>query len=181
MSIKEVYNQLQPTGIIVPWSRPVWCRYSVPKHRFITWLTVKRRLFTRDRLLNFNVVEDATCVLCKTDIETHDHLFFNCICSSVILKQVMNWLGYKFQTYSLQHLLQKGWNIKGNRLKKRTVLVAIAATVYAVWKLRNDIIWRHKDAAAPIQMVDHIKWSVKNRMIQLCNDNNRHIDWLKAL
>ncbi|XP_057548044.1 uncharacterized protein LOC130826473 [Amaranthus tricolor] len=155
--------------------------YSVPKHRFITWLTVKRRLFTRDRLLNFNVVEDATCVFCKTDTETDDHLFFNCICSSVILKQVMNWLGYNFQTYSLQHLLQKGWNIKGNRLKKRTVLVAIAATVYAVWKLRNDIIWRHKDAAAPIQMVDHIKWSVKNRMIQLCNDNNRHIDWLKAL
>ena len=180
-SIKSVYIQLRPNGISVPWSNPVWCRFSVPKHRFIIWLTMRRRLFTKDRLLKFNLVDDTTCVLCKTDIETHDHLFFNCCYSAVILKQVMQWLGCNFQTRSLQHLLQKGWNIKGNTLKKLTVLVAIAATVYAIWKIRNNIIWRHKDATTATKMIDHIKWIVKNRMLQLCNDNYRHIDWLKAL
>ena len=66
-------------------------------------------------------------------------------------------------------------------MKKLTVVVAIAATVYTIWKLRNNIIWRQKETTATTQMVGHIKWIVKNRILQLCNDNSRHIDWLKAL
>ena len=66
-------------------------------------------------------------------------------------------------------------------MKKLTVVVAIAATVYTIWKLRNDIIWRHKETTAIAQMAGHIKWIIKNRILQLCNDNSRHIDWLKAL
>ena len=165
----------------VNWSRNVWCRYSVPKHRFITWLTMRSRLYTRDRLLNFNLVQDATCVLCSNDIETHDHLFFQCLCSVMILQQITQWMGYDSTSHSLHSILHKCGNIRGNRMKKRALLVAIAATVYGVWKLRNDVIWRKKDTSTTTHIINQIKWSVKNRLIQLCKENDRQIVWLLAL
>ena len=142
---------------------------------------MKNRLQTRDRLLKHNLIVDATCVLCNNDIETHDHLFFYYSCSFVILQQVMQWLGCNFTTKSLQTILYRCGNIKGNKMKKRALLCSIAATVYGVWKLRNDVLWRNTDASNSAYIVSHIRWSVKNRLLQLCDEDDRHYDWLQAL
>ena len=179
--IKGVCRLLMPAENNVNWSRNFWCRYSVPKPRFITWLAMRSRLYTRDRLLNFDLVQDATCVLCSNDIETHDHLFFQCLCSVMILQQITQWMGYDSTSHSLHSILHKCGNIRGNRMKKRALLVAIAATVYGVWKLRNDVIWRKKDTSTTTHIINQIKWSVKNRLIQLCKENDRQIVWLLAL
>lgn len=50
------------------------------------WLVIKNRLPTRDRLSRFNIQTPLTCLLCSRDIETAQHVFFNCPFSQVIIR-----------------------------------------------------------------------------------------------
>lgn len=65
----------------VTWSKLVWERVSLPKHRFILWLVCLQRLKTREQLAHFGMQVDQSCLLCGADIENIQHLFFNCVYS----------------------------------------------------------------------------------------------------
>nr|GFB17133.1 RNA-directed DNA polymerase, eukaryota, reverse transcriptase zinc-binding domain protein [Tanacetum cinerariifolium] len=46
-------------------------------HAFITWLAVKERPKTRDRLAKWFNIQDKSCLLCELSDESHSHLFFS--------------------------------------------------------------------------------------------------------
>lgn len=54
------------------------CNYATPKYSFLTWLATKNRLTTGDRMLNWQVGANPSCVFCNKQIEDRDHLFFEC-------------------------------------------------------------------------------------------------------
>lgn len=43
------------------------------------WIAVLGRLSTKDRLPNWGIINDRSCVLCSGGVETHHHLFFDCV------------------------------------------------------------------------------------------------------
>lgn len=54
-------------------------RMSVPKHRFIVWLVVQRKLQTTCRLAKIGVSPTGACLICgSVDESHHAHLFFKC-------------------------------------------------------------------------------------------------------
>ncbi|XP_062074548.1 uncharacterized protein LOC133778559 [Humulus lupulus] len=53
-------------------------RLGIPKHKFVTWLMLKKRLSTRDRLTRYGIAQDPCCVICGQLEESHRHLFFEC-------------------------------------------------------------------------------------------------------
>ncbi|XP_026420167.1 uncharacterized protein LOC113316162 [Papaver somniferum] len=50
-SVKDTYNSLFLHGDKVNWSTLVWFKIHIPRHSFITWVTLHGRLKTRDKLL----------------------------------------------------------------------------------------------------------------------------------
>lgn len=58
------------------WSRGVWFSMATPKYAFMTWLAMRGRLSTMDRVSKWCQGIDTTCVLCNSDAETRNHLFF---------------------------------------------------------------------------------------------------------
>lgn len=77
-SSKSTWEQVRDHSPTVSWYKAVWFKESVPRSAFITWLVVQKRLPTRDRLRNWGLNVPASCVLCSSGTETHDHLFFGC-------------------------------------------------------------------------------------------------------
>lgn len=65
---------------------------NIPKHRFICWLMVQRRLHTTDFLFKIGVVGIINCLFYGDDVEYHSHLFSNCCFIKLILKMIMEWL-----------------------------------------------------------------------------------------
>lgn len=62
---------------------------TLPKNSFIVWLVGHRKLLTKDILSHWNiVVEDEHCLLCGTERETIDHIFFKCCYSRDMCKLV---------------------------------------------------------------------------------------------
>uniref|UniRef100_A0A803PPY1 Reverse transcriptase zinc-binding domain-containing protein n=1 Tax=Cannabis sativa TaxID=3483 RepID=A0A803PPY1_CANSA len=75
--------------------RAIWCRLNVPKQSFILWQTAHSNLLTRDKLVLFHITTtDLLCVVCGSDIENHQHLFFTCRFSKMVLEAVFAWVGF---------------------------------------------------------------------------------------
>ena len=61
----------------VKWSKFVWERISMPKHRFIAWLVMLEKLRTKDNLKNIGLNVESSCFLCGSKEESIRHLFFD--------------------------------------------------------------------------------------------------------
>ncbi|XP_062116335.1 uncharacterized protein LOC133830374 [Humulus lupulus] len=74
--------------------KAVWCKLSVPKYRFILWQVINQKLLTRDLLHYCHIsVSCLACPVCESKLESHSHLFFDCIFSKRVFQVVAGWLG----------------------------------------------------------------------------------------
>nr|GEX28334.1 pentatricopeptide repeat-containing protein At1g63330-like [Tanacetum cinerariifolium] len=62
----------------VEWKSVIWFNQFIPKHGFILWLSIQKRLLTRDRMEKWNKGGQMLCGLCNTIRDSHEHLFFQC-------------------------------------------------------------------------------------------------------
>ena len=77
-STNETWMLLRGTSVQCLWTRGTWFSMATPKHAFMTWLAMRGRLSTMGRVSRWSQGTDTTYVLCKTDVETLNHLFFEC-------------------------------------------------------------------------------------------------------
>lgn len=143
-SIHDVYKKMIEVHPAVPWHGFVWSRINVPKHRFLWWLMMLDRLNTADRLNNVGVIDDPACLLCGNERETHNHLFFSCPFSKVVIRSCVRWLNLSCQDRSIQGLILMVNNSGGYKFRRQVKSVVICATAYQIWWARNDVLWNSK-------------------------------------
>ncbi|XP_010467312.1 PREDICTED: uncharacterized protein LOC104747378 [Camelina sativa] len=83
-STKDTWNQVRTTAAEVSWYDCVWFSHSISKFSFCTWLAVRNKLSTGDRMAQWSSGDTGVCVLCNNAPGTRDHLFFSCAYSSEI-------------------------------------------------------------------------------------------------
>ncbi|CAL9224853.1 unnamed protein product [Arabidopsis halleri] len=150
-SSKETWEQLRSHSPVVPWCKAMWFKEAVSRYSFITWLAMLGRLPTKDRLRSWGMAVSAECVLCSTGIETHDHLFFNCIYSTAVweafaarlwpsppsdLLSISSWI---LQTRSQPHA-------------QDTVIIKLIlqSACYLIWRERNARIFKNIASASAV-------------------------------
>ncbi|GJY12210.1 RNA-directed DNA polymerase, eukaryota, reverse transcriptase zinc-binding domain protein [Tanacetum coccineum] len=77
-SVKQVYDDLKGSGEEVTWATIVWFSQNIPKHSFIVWMEILNKLTTQDKVKNWRSYDMMACPLCNQDIDSHQHLFFQC-------------------------------------------------------------------------------------------------------
>ena len=82
-STKHTWQYLYGSQSTVPWYTLVWFRGAFPRHSFLLWLAIQKRLPTHDRIHTFTPGPLA-CILCCRGMENHNHLFFNCTYSGYV-------------------------------------------------------------------------------------------------
>ena len=70
------YEYFRPKANKLLWTKVIWNNFTTPKHAFILWLAMKEKLLTKDRLHDPQI--DQICLLCRAEVETTKHLFFQC-------------------------------------------------------------------------------------------------------
>lgn len=124
------------------WACGVWFPQHTPKYAFITWLSMKNRLSTFDRVAKWSQGVDTTFVLYKGDIETRSHLFFECGYSSQIWEYIAKGiLGNSFTKIWDEILLI----IQDERREKLSIFCI--RYVYAVWRERNKVLHGRESVA----------------------------------
>lgn len=137
-----MYDKLVGEKDNVYWDKFIWNKLAVPKYRVINWLAMHRRLKTADILAQLGLISNANCNFYCNHIESHAHLFFQCVIVRQILAYVYDWLGVKSTQFQLHRiLLFMNRRSKRTKVQKQVVAVGITATVYLVWWARNEVIW----------------------------------------
>uniref|UniRef100_A0A803QPF3 Reverse transcriptase zinc-binding domain-containing protein n=1 Tax=Cannabis sativa TaxID=3483 RepID=A0A803QPF3_CANSA len=126
-SIHQVYKMLNVDQNRVSWHREVCNRYNMPKHSFIMWLAVQKRLQTRSRLLKFNVCQEGSCLLCDIELVTINHLFFECYFSNRCLQEIKTWLNWQIADRPLAAMIRWTSRVKTSKFRRNVYAAVVAA------------------------------------------------------
>ncbi|XP_074314368.1 uncharacterized protein LOC141649581 [Silene latifolia] len=179
-SVSIGYKWLKPDGEKVPWYQWVLNRWIIPKHAFLCWPVAHQRLLTQDRLFRMKIITSNRCLLCGTQEENHNHLFFECYYSKQCIQCISGWCNIKLpDTKCIQWMIN--WR-QPSACKKMVTAVILACLMYQIWQMRNTsrvhgFIWR------PTVLVDRVKHEVKIRL-RHCDIKTRNangLDWIDHL
>ncbi|VFQ66081.1 unnamed protein product [Cuscuta campestris] len=134
---RKVYDLFRVKSSPKPWMAFIWHSTIPPKCSFTMWLAFRRRLPTKTNLEFLSQPMD--CTFCSQALENVDHLFFGCC----VTEQV--WLRIQGQISTLDRALRwmKTFR-KGDALLKKTRRIALACTVFQIWKHRNAVLFDRK-------------------------------------
>lgn len=146
-SASRTWDQLRERREKVDWSIVVWFTQAVPRFSFITWLAIKNRLSTGDRMRVWGLQQE--CLLSGEKNETRDHLFFACPYSYTVWIRVTGRLFGTRITPDWQDTVAKIQYVRRPKFDKVLVRMVFQMTVYHVWKERNAR--RHGKAWIPLE------------------------------
>ncbi|XP_024011268.1 uncharacterized protein LOC112086531 [Eutrema salsugineum] len=145
------------------WTSVIWFSNATPKYAFLSWLAMKDRLSTGDRLRLWNPGIWTGCTLCSEPMETKVHLFFECSFTHQIWRNLTERL--------LNDKYTNRWNeivalLSTNRLDGTTLFLvryAFQATLHLVWRERNSR--RHGEVPKPAQsLIATLDKALRNRL-----------------
>ncbi|XP_062075598.1 uncharacterized protein LOC133779683 [Humulus lupulus] len=155
---------------IVSYCSAVWCKLTLPKHRFMLWQVINEQLLTRDNLLKLHILVPVhLCPVCGCFPESHHHLFFSCCLSKQVLQLLFIWFG--FSAWPSDYTSWSAWLGRPRRGLMAAILnLVVAATVYSIWRNRNRSLFDDYSLSANC-LINEIKCVVKYR-IYLVNFRN---------
>lgn len=158
----KTWETLNPAPPPVPWHNVVWFKARIPKHAFLSWVTVLNRLPTRDRLRNWGMNVVSTCLLCGVSDEDRDHLFFTCSYS----RELWTFF-FSNSTLNPPAVFEAiiGWlpSSSSNAKVKTICHLLVQALVYIVWKERNMRL--HTSASKPpLALFKEVKGVMKAKL-----------------
>ena len=133
----ETWQQIRARHPTVPWSKVIWFPLGVPWFAFITWIAIRNRLSTGDRMHAWGQVKG--CLFCGEPNETRDHLFFASPYTYTLwLEAVGTLLGRSPDPdweETLAHLATHGFE----RLTYLLLRLVFQTTFYIIWRERETI------------------------------------------
>ena len=98
---------------------------------------MKKKLGTQDRL--FNPHPGILCLLCSSQVETHNHLLFECPFSQVVWCKVQQKGNFHVPSLPWEDLvLWTSHRWKGHSFSSKVKKLSLAVVVYNLWRERNN-------------------------------------------
>jgi ribonuclease HI/exonuclease III len=145
--VKEGYKALQNMAEIRPLHRAFifcWNNVVLPKAGCFSWLALKKRILTSDKLSRLSIAQPFKCVLCEETWETADHILLHCPYAQQCWLHVLKKLNYVMPLpNSLWNLFQSWPLLYPKSLFHGIWKCAPSAIVWALWWERNKRIFRH--------------------------------------
>lgn len=160
--INETYKARVESLIRFSWSPIIWNRLSIPKARFICWMTAIQKVKTKDKLMLIGAVDNDHCPLCGIHPESSTRLFFECLFSKRCLQEIRTWSGLRFKPIAQMDFRK----LKGNSIHRNILCAIFTSSVYYIWRARNDAVW-HAFVRSPSYISTLVQNEVRHRVLSL--------------
>ncbi|XP_015075524.1 uncharacterized protein LOC107019617 [Solanum pennellii] len=144
--IRQLYCHMKEDQQRPVWNCLIFNNAARPKAYFTMWIMMNQRLVTVDRLAQWGVVVDKTCVLCKNVDENAEHLFMQCNLARRLWGRLLSWIEQQSNVpmtweQFLQWCIQQG---KGKSSAAQVFKIILTEGIYGLWMERNSRIFEHK-------------------------------------
>ncbi|XP_074305392.1 uncharacterized protein LOC141640520 [Silene latifolia] len=160
-TIRNCYEWLRHRAVPHNWAPAVWNTWNVPKHSFITWVSMNNGLNTRAKLASFGYCQEHHCCICEISDETQAHLFFQCAYSQRVLQEVEKWCGFSVDV-TMAVLASPGNRMKG--LKQLVHCQLWVSCHYHIWLERNSARL-NAVVISPTKLAERIVAEAKTRIM----------------
>jgi hypothetical protein len=171
-TVKSAYNIV--SSLLLPREAPVpdqelifkviWKSPAPSKVAGFAWLVLRNRVPTRQNLYRRQVIRndgETCCVFCGDRMESEAHLFLYCRFVLQIWERVFAWLGLIFSLpHSSKSLLTFFAATPGSKLKRKGLVMIWNASIWAIWRLRNKVIFEN-GVADSAKLLEDIQTSWK--------------------
>ncbi|GJY43181.1 reverse transcriptase zinc-binding domain-containing protein [Tanacetum coccineum] len=170
-STRQVWRDLNNSTQKVPWKALMWFSQCCPKHSFVMWIDVQRRLTTQDRLAKWKPNDTFTCSLCEKCPDSHDHLFFSFDFSKKVWTYFLQKIHYilpDIWASIMPAMIDLGFKNSIENIVRRLIL---GASVYMIWKERNTRLFQGKQQTKEV-VIKHIEDNIKTSLMsQIVKDS----------
>ncbi|GJZ40645.1 protein LAZ1 [Tanacetum coccineum] len=169
-SVKCAWEALRPRGLEIPWYSTVWFPHCIPRHKFYLWLLMRTSLKTQDKLRPWDV--DPTtdlavlrCSLCGVQMDSHEHIFFECGYSSKVWSLIRKLAGMENVPPILEDIVAWFHPMAAKRSFINVVgKLLFAATAYYIWLERNNRLFKNT-RRSPEELRDLIMVVVRLKLV----------------
>ena len=146
----KAYRILTGHTQVDPIFKWLWKTSCQGKHKVFFWLVLKDRLSTRNMIRRRGMhIEDYQCVLCQqSSEETIVHLLFYC----PFAKDCWGLVNFQFAYHLTIPQIFQAWK---TLLKVDFSLDIFILFCWAVWMMRNDVIFRNKNPSGRLQKIHY--------------------------
>ncbi|KAJ0883842.1 putative RNA-directed DNA polymerase [Helianthus annuus] len=125
-----------------------WNGWVPIKVNFVVWRLVLNRLPTAMDLVHRNInIQDVNCKVCGEENETAVHIFVTCNLAQQVWEFVVGWCKIRpFFILELKDFVDIHNRNRGSKKWHRVILSVVQVAIWVLWKTRNDIVFRHKQA-----------------------------------
>ncbi|KAL0874206.1 hypothetical protein Bca101_023911 [Brassica carinata] len=156
----ELIREVRPK---VTWSKGIWFTLATPKYSVVAWIAIHNRLATGDRIQCWNPQADATCILCKTQNETRNHLFFTCSYSGLIWRKLTMKLMGNHYSNNWDDILRSLMDTTSDCNTLLLLRSVFQASIHSIWRERNAR--RHGEPSTdPSLLARYIDKHIRNRI-----------------
>jgi hypothetical protein len=146
-------------------NKMVWKAWATPKVKFFSWLGIRNRIWTADRLERRGWDNCGLCQLCKQTQESAAHLFSQCRYTKRLWNLVIEWLGIaniRTQDWVPGIEIEEWWMTLACVAKpNRKAIASIAMLVsWTIWNERNARVFNNKAAPTTV-LLELIKSEVR--------------------
>jgi hypothetical protein len=143
-STNLAWNSIRTRVPEISWFKVVWYTQCIPKHSFFLWLVLGQKLQTQDKVWAWNIKNNncmnlMCCLLCYSDMEYHNHLYFECAFSMRIWILIGNKLNRSDMPLIWADILAWISSIAASKSVSNMVCkLIIASSIYHIWRERNN-------------------------------------------
>ncbi|GJU08021.1 reverse transcriptase zinc-binding domain-containing protein [Tanacetum coccineum] len=117
----------------VEWHKIVWFSNCIPRHAFVLWMAMQNRLSTQDRIAIWKPNDVMQCAFCKQCLDSIEHLFFTCVFSIDVWKEMQKMLSVNM-SFSWRSVVEELYRLPNNNniwsIVRRLVFGVV---VYFLW------------------------------------------------
>ncbi|GKC54720.1 reverse transcriptase domain, reverse transcriptase zinc-binding domain protein [Tanacetum coccineum] len=164
----------------------LWFYLLHTHHAFHLWLAMGRKLKTQDKLKQWDVdtlvdLNLLRCPLCKSQPDSHDHLFFSYPYSSQVWLRITNLADMPSTLPMWDDIVD--WLLpisKGNSVNSIVGRLILAASTYFVWQERNNRLFA-KGERRVNEICEVIAGVVRLKLTTLHFKANARVDKMMAV
>ncbi|XP_020243416.1 uncharacterized protein LOC109821658 [Asparagus officinalis] len=125
----------------------LWHPKNCPKFSHCLYKALINRLPTRERLCKIGIIQESSCILCKQDVETTKHLFFECEFSKYIwsLSRLKIGINSPQMGSICEEALLIQQRFKGKSCVYTLPRLVLAGATWHIWQERNRRVFHHQE------------------------------------